>query len=117
VAFFTLGHFGLDRRGRHLVLIKRALELRTRLSDTPVLSTGEETVSVPYIGASPWAILRFNVYMVGKLGFGNLRVRKNASSRILVRWAWCAWFTGYVWYFLLLYVLGSTPALRGILGR
>jgi hypothetical protein len=124
----------LDRGRGQLVRIEKALEFKTRLSETPVLSFGEKSIErggadeeevvgprrQTIAAVLAWfesARLAFglSVNTVAKIGFGNIRVRAaGGGSLLLVRLAWTAWAVGYGWYLLLIYTVSVIPILKGL---
>lgn len=135
--FIFAGIFVACDRGRgYLIRIEKPLELKTRLSETPVLSFGEVELNVSSRAEHrpKWRLARvvaklrpyasclylcfiLSLNTVGKVGFGNIRVRLNHETpRVLERCAWLAWVIGYGWYLLLLYTLTAIPVLRGLVG-
>lgn len=126
--------FFVDRGHGHLLRIEKPMELKTRLSETPVLSFGEKVIQVEEV-PKPAAVSRlrrilaaiqshlkravlaflFSLNTVAKIGFGNIRVRMGKGSpKILVGLAWAAWVIGYAWYILLIYTLSVIPVLKGL---
>lgn len=125
----------LDRGRGHLVRIEKPMELKTRVSETPVVSFGEKVLEreaqatvivavgrVERILATMRMAVRsamlaffFSLNTVAKIGFGNIRVRMGKGSpRSLVAAAWIAWLVGYAWYALLVYTVSVIPALSGL---
>lgn len=126
-AFFAI----LDRGRGHLVKIEKPLELKTRLSETPLVSFGEKVVPEKK-GFQPnrqqvtmvmirnffkniWMAWLFNSYMFLKFGFGNIRVQLRRTSPVSIKYfSYVVWFLGFLWYFGLIYTISVTPLLKGI---
>ena len=108
--------------GKHncFTKIQRPLEIKTRLSDTPILSFGEISLETTWVGDKWFKPVRlyflFSFYTFVKLGVGDIRLRPEATP-FLKMMVWTEWGLGYLWYLLLIYTLSRTaPILKGLLG-
>jgi len=118
---------------RSFVEIEKPFEIKTRLSETPVLSYGEKPIALKAGGDAPkggmvyswivrparkyWLSLKFSATSFAKIGVGNIRIKQSSAPLVGLVLVWVEWVVGYLWYAFLLYTFaGTSPVLRGIFG-
>jgi len=129
---FTAIFFISYRKRKYFTMIKKELVLKFRLGETPIISDEDKIMelseehrekpknflvkiillNLSYLETIAFVFIFFvNVLM--KIGFGDIRLKKNAPKR-LRNIAWTAWVFGYIWYVLLIYTLVVIPILKGL---